>query len=150
MVTLTITVGLPGAGKSTWCEQQPEPVVTLDAIRDGAGSDVLDRAALEVAAHLDAGRDVILDGCSLLPRQRAHWRDIATRHGATTRVVLVHVDPLTARTRNAARPRPVPPWRWRHMLEDWQRARYAVDVEGWAHVEHIVPTLDPPDEEHEW
>lgn len=150
MATLTITVGLPGAGKSTWCAAQPEPTVTLDAIRDAGGSAVLDRAAVEVAALLDAGRDVILDGCSLLPRQRAHWRDIAASSGAVVRVVVVHCDPLTARNRNAARPRPVPPWRWRHMLDDWQRARYAVDGEGWAVVEHVVATPEAPDEESEW
>ncbi|MGL5858306.1 MAG: AAA family ATPase [Angustibacter sp.] len=126
--TLTITVGIPGSGKSTWAREQatsnPDVVVTSrDDIRtDLYGPRYHDTPpvpAMEVQVNavqharvvqaLQAGRDVIVDNTNLDLGILQDWADLADSCGAD--LVRRDFDVLLeiALARNAARERVVPP-----------------------------------------
>lgn len=85
--TLTLTVGLPRSGKSTWAVTQGVPVVNPDAIRHvlhgqpfraEAEPMVWGIAKTMVRALFAAGhRHVILDATNLTPQRRIEWMDSA-------------------------------------------------------------------------
>lgn len=97
--TLTITVGLPGSGKSTWAKQQPGVRVNRDDLRamlvagpwphgDRAAEDMCTVAQhAQISALLGAGIDVICDDTNLRPDVVRALTDLAERAGAVVRVV---------------------------------------------------------------
>lgn len=85
---LTMLVGLPGAGKSTWCRRQTAPVVSPDALRRALGIDphkqqnldpiledrVWAAARLAVAGlFLTGSPEVILDATFVQVSRRRAW-----------------------------------------------------------------------------
>jgi predicted kinase len=157
MVTLTLTLGIPGSGKSTWANQQNQPVVTLDAIRNPGTTlaYVMQQARATITQHLTAGTDCIVDACSTQPNQRRAWLDIATQHQAHTRLVIIDCPPHLARARNATRPRPVPTYRIKQYETDLARALHAIHHEPWDTIEYAKPVAtqqipNHPTEADEW
>jgi hypothetical protein len=101
---LVILIGLPGAGKSTFCAQRFDTGyerVSKDALRlrrapERAHDELVQRA-------LAAGRSVVVDSTNVTVERRKHLIDIARAHGAR---VLGYVFEATARecaARNASR-----------------------------------------------
>ena len=84
MKTLTVTVGLPRCGKSTWANKQGAPIVNPDSIRLAlhgqpfislAEPFVWAIAKVMVRALFLAGHDrVILDATNITRKRRAEWR----------------------------------------------------------------------------
>lgn len=117
--TLTITLGLPGSGKSTWARQQAGAwLVGRDAIRamvrpgqpwdhdDEAAEDVvtaIQHAAVEALLRL--GERVICDDTNLYARRRDGLAAVAAACGARFVVHdLRHVDVGLCIARDAGRP----------------------------------------------
>lgn len=85
--TVTLVIGLPGSGKTTWAQHQRDPFVCADALRrtllgqcehltDEGEAQVLRMARQMCAALLDAGhRRVLLEADSHDRVARARWRD---------------------------------------------------------------------------
>ena len=98
---LTLLVGIPRSGKSTWIKENARDadlVVSNDWIRENilGGSYAssanpivwtLVDATLRIA--LSQGMNVILDGVGLTKATRKFYIDIAKQYGARTRMVLV-------------------------------------------------------------
>lgn len=94
MPTLTITIGLPGSGKTTWAQAQvAQHEDTVRVNRDDLrmmlfGAYVIDRAQepivtvaqeAQVTALLVAGQSVIVDDTNLHPPNQRFWETIASR-----------------------------------------------------------------------
>lgn len=128
---MTIMVGLPGAGKDTWLQQnrQQLPVVSLDEIRrelkidptDNQGK-VVQRAKERCREHLRQRQDFAFNATNTTRQVRQLWIDIGAEYGA--QVELVYVEP-NAKT-----------------LIDQNRDRDArVPV---AVIEKLIGKMDPP------
>ena len=80
---LTVLMGAPGAGKSTYASRFPN-VVSNDASRghpDQAG-ETLHRAYRQINHLLSQGKDVVFDTTGANPKVRKAAVTIAQRHGA--------------------------------------------------------------------
>ena len=106
MVTLTVTLGVPGSGKSTWAEAQPAWWACTDLERTGDVSHDRFIEALQARAlrQLRAGVDVVTDGCNVDHRTRRSWLDLGRRAGARCVLAIVECDADEALRRNAGRP----------------------------------------------
>jgi len=106
--TLTVCMGLPGSGKTTWCRTQPGVVVSADAIRTrkANGRAIFGKMRREAGRALLDGVDVFVDACSLRWRDREPWLTFAREIGARTRLVIIDTDPAECRRRNRARRHP--------------------------------------------
>ncbi len=119
MTTLTITRGLPGAGKTTWARQFAAETGAVRVNRDDMrmmlygckvdlGHDqekaVSDACHTLVTQHLRAGRNVVTDDTNLRPVYVREWRKIATASGAKFAVHECPIDPAEAMVRQNGRP----------------------------------------------
>ena len=97
MKTLTMTIGLPGSGKSTWARQTMDASpgaykrVTKDLLREcldcGKWSHDNEKFLLGVrdyiiGAALNAGKHVIVDDTNLAPKHQERLRQLAKQHDA--------------------------------------------------------------------
>lgn len=94
MHVLTLTIGAPGSGKSTWAEKQPARVISTDALRAitndrQAISDFFEWVFCQIAESL-THESVVLDSCAVHPRIREQAVDAA--HAASARAVAVVFD----------------------------------------------------------
>jgi predicted kinase len=116
--SLTITIGLPGSGKSTWGEQMRQlypdriRIVNRDDIRAANGTRFEDGDEQYVAMVRDymidrllvLGYDVVCTDTNLPPKVRRRLSQIAkTRKAETTEVSFLHVPLATCIERNDAR-----------------------------------------------
>lgn len=116
--TLTITVGLPGSGKSTWGEQMRQQypdrvrIVNRDDIRAANGTRFEDGDEQYVAQVRDymidrllvLGYDVICTDTNLSPKVRRRLSQIAkTRKAECSETSFLHVPLATCLERNDAR-----------------------------------------------
>ena len=96
MPRLTIAIGLPGAGKSTWFEQRGIRAVSLEPIRELLTEDPHDQSAqvdsirilqAVISSRLQRGLDTAIDATNTSARSRSRLIQIARRHGATIEAV---------------------------------------------------------------
>ena len=140
-MTLTVLMGIPTSGKSTWLAQQPtgQLVLSADVLRtDHHARTNAVFAAMEHQARraLRTGRDVAIDACSTQATRRAEWLALARQASAHTRLVCCDVQPDLARLRNHARPEAQ---RFTHAnleryIDRWPAALAAALAEPWAEV----------------
>ncbi len=97
---MTITAGLPGAGKDSWlAERLPEtPVVSLDEIRKQMGVSPTDNQGTVVQAgreqcrqFLRSGTDFVLNATNITRQTRKLWIDIGADYGA--RISIIYIEP---------------------------------------------------------
>ncbi|MGW7444988.1 AAA family ATPase [Kitasatospora sp. NPDC054795] len=122
--TLTVLVGLSGAGKSTYAARWPASwTLNLDSYREMATDDAADQSATPVAlqiqdlfldARLSRRLTTIIDSTTLLPHARAHLLARARYWQRPCVAVLVDTPLDQCRRQNAARARVVPD----HVLTD--------------------------------
>lgn len=99
--TVTVLMGAPAAGKSTWCESNAgdATVIPVDAIKKGANpAYTFTIARLRAKKALSRGEDVIIDACSTRWRDRATWVSVAREYGART-VLVVFDTPVSVCTK---------------------------------------------------
>ena len=84
MPKLTVLMGAPGSGKSTYAKGTGAHVVTTDAGRAGkqAPGEILHNAYREINAALAAGKNVVFDTTGSNPAVRKAAATIAQKHGA--------------------------------------------------------------------
>jgi predicted kinase len=98
---LTVLVGLPGSGKSTWAKRNlPQHVyISPDEIRyekfevqfdQKVEPQVWQIALALVEGNLKLNRPVVFDATNLTPKRREFLVEIGQRHGAFLRAVLVN------------------------------------------------------------
>ncbi len=120
---LHITVGIPGCGKSTWCEEQKEDSawgiyssdelraeLLGDATRQDANRDIFSILRLRIMAALEGGWPCVVDATNLRPKFRKPWMDLALglEVPAYAHRFRISEDFETCQRRNLARERVVP------------------------------------------
>lgn len=91
---LTVLVGAPGAGKSTWLKRNTtgcEYVATSEMVRMDREIDVaayMNNMRLQGAKALKAGRDVIVDATNTITAHRLYWLKCAQANQAKTKIVI--------------------------------------------------------------
>jgi predicted kinase len=108
-----VTIGAPGAGKSTWCASQRARVVTTDALRSitdnrAAIADVFSTAFDDIRSALRRGQSVILDSCAANPRIRQQVIEAARMCRARAIAVVFDTDVDTCCSRQREREHAVP------------------------------------------
>jgi predicted kinase len=109
--TATIVAGLPGSGKSTFTNQQDQPVVTLDEIRRkmdvsplGNQGAVIQKSYEQVRVHLRTGTPFVWDATNLTQVQRGGVIQIAQAYGARVHLHWFEADRKLILRRNRLRP----------------------------------------------
>lgn len=134
---LTLTLGLPGAGKSTWVAGNiTSHVLTLDGIRAGEDqSSVVGRVHRQAEALLKRGESVCIDACSLRADHRRQWLSLAAHHDAQTALVVFRTPLAVCQRRDAARP---PGERanvdWTAAARNLDESLKAIHAEGWDRI----------------
>lgn len=147
--SLIVLVGAAGTGKSTWAAAsfRANSVVSTDAMRAVVGRDEHDQRASKdafdiveriAAARLQRGFATVIDSTALEAKQRRRWVEIARRHGVPVHAVVLEVDEKVVRSRNRARPRPVPSAVVTKQLAALAATRASIDGEGFDGVHHVA------------
>ena len=154
---LTVLMGPPGAGKTTWTEANlapdevlcsTEPIRRNRAMHVRQGAIVAYLAGLRAKAEkaLSEGADAVVDGCNTRKGDRSTWLALARRYGASTRLVVfaTSLDAMLAAQRT--REHPVAEDKVRGYYEEFRRAEVAVRRESWGRIEYVrrsAPEMKP-------
>lgn len=133
---LTVLVGPPGAGKSTWVSANvtDEYVATTHPVRTNKQLDVgsyMEWMRGAAIRQLAQGRDVVIDATNTYPHHRLPWRTVASKAGAMTRAIAFDTGlPLLIRAqRTRQHPAPDPVVRRHYAL--MRAALRQLPTEGW-------------------
>jgi len=153
---LTVMMGPPGAGKTTWIAANIGPdvvVCSTERIRTDAklkasqGGMVAYLAGLRRRAEqgLGAGRDVLVDGCNTRRQDRTTWLRIARERGASTHLVVVDapLSDLLRAQRERGRRNGVPEEKVRKYHIEYQRALHTIHREGWSAITTVRRGEEP-------
>lgn len=115
-MTVVLTIGAPGSGKSTWGEKFAKDngytYLSSDRNRARVGKSEEDQQASaraftllkkEMGEALDRGENVVVDACFVSKKARRDFVNIARGHGAHLRAVTFEIDRKTILERNAKR-----------------------------------------------
>lgn len=128
---LTLTSGLPGAGKDHWVAASAGDagVVSLDDLRRARGAKRTDQTAQgqivqeareRLRAELRAGRDVVWNTTGLSRQLRAPLVSLGHDYGARVRIVCVEADAGRLLEQNALRAETVPEAAIERLLGRWE------------------------------
>ena len=163
MVTLTVLMGPPGAGKTTWMQANPgspgrvlcstERLRTNQAMQSKQAAIVAYLATLRRRAEqgLRAGHDVLVDGCNTRRGDRTGWLRIARECSARTHLVVFDTPlPELLRVQIERGDKGVPEYKVRQYHQEYLRALPAIPREGWARVTHVRRVSPQPKSVSKW
>jgi predicted kinase len=137
MGRLTILMGAPGSGKSTWAGRagRGEVVSTEGARVDpGAGREVMSAAYRRIKELLANDEDVIFDSCAASPAARKAALGIARQHGAEVDVRVFDTPVEDCLEAQRTREHPVPEETVRRYHADIRRQIPSLTSEGFQRV----------------
>jgi predicted kinase len=151
MTTVTVLIGAPGAGKSTWLRrnQTDEYVADTHAVRAVKGLDVdayMNHFRQAALAEIRRGRSVIIDATNTYRHHRRPWLAAARAAGAQARAVAFDTPLPALIAAQRTRAHPVPQ---RIVIKHHQLLRLALidlPTEGWDAYEVIVRNRNTPRE----
>lgn len=146
---LVVLAGPSGSGKSTWAAEwfRPSQVVSSDELRGVVGEHVHDlRASTDAFAVLDLvverrlarGLLTVVDTLGMDRDRHERWLAVAAEHGRPTHLVRFATDAKICRSRNRARPAPVPAKVLTAQLATWDDVGERLG-EGFDHVHEPAP-----------
>lgn len=146
--TATITVGVPGSGKSTWARnhavQTGAYVVELDDARFQINGDSADQGnILQVVAlrdswiqeHSENGNSIIVSDTNLNEEFRDKLHLDLINKGYQVRVLVMDTPHEVSRARNKARTTPVPDDVMDRMIAEFDRQFNSKVPQGWDYVQ---------------
>lgn len=135
MARLTVLMGAPGAGKSTYAARLGN-VVTTDACRGHAelGGEALHSAYREINQLLSQGRDVVFDTTGSNPNVRKAAVTIARKHGAQVDACVLDTPLATCLHAQRGRSNPVAEADVRRIHDAVQRQVPGLKWEGFENV----------------
>lgn len=137
MPRLTILMGAPGSGKSTWARSAGlgEVVSTEGARVDPSqGKEVMRTAYKRIHELLAAGEDAVLDCCAARPSARKAALGIARQHGAPVEVRVFDTPVEQCVAAQRTREHPVPDEVVRRYHDDITRQIPGLDDEGFHRI----------------
>jgi predicted kinase len=141
---ITVLMGPPGAGKSTWVENNYEHgthIFNTEAVRTRPGIDVqgfmrYERIKAIKAAQL--GVDVIADGTHTIPGHRAVWLQVAKELNIETKIIAFDTPLLTLLQVQRQRIHPAPDKVVVDHYRRFQLAKHVINREPWSYIEIII------------
>lgn len=157
-MSLTVTMGIPGSGKTTWATRYAQRtgalLLSTDEVRTHQRDVIacLQRIAHDAETALTEGRPVVIDACNTQTQQRRRWLRIATTTDTPAHLVVIAHDPALAHRRNAARPtgQRVPQLRLDAYINDWPRAIRIARREPWDDILTIPVATEPAPATRTW
>ena len=136
MPKLTVLMGAPGSGKSTYAKKSGAAVVTTDGCRERgqAPADALHSAYSQINKALAAGKDVVFDTTGANPAVRKAAATIAAKHGATLAARVIDTPVATCVQSQQGRAHPVAAADVRRIHGEIQRAETGLKGEGFKDV----------------
>ena len=142
---ITVLMGAPGAGKSTWVRNNAsgfEYIYNTQAVRMYRDLDVglyLHIARLKAVAALEDGKDLIADGTHTIAKHRLVWLNAAERLGIETKLIVFDTHWQICLDVQKGREYPAP----RSVVVNHCRnlkiqVRSAIAREGWGSIETIT------------
>jgi predicted kinase len=143
-MSITVLMGAPGAGKSTWLDAnkcEPYHIASTQAIRvnreidRGAYMRSMQMKAIKAA---EGGRNLYCDGTHTIASHRLIWLNLARRLGVESRLICFSTSLSLMLMVQTQRMYPAP----RHIVIDhhkrMQRAMVICKDEGWDLIETLV------------
>jgi predicted kinase len=134
MARLTVLIGAPGSGKSTYAARAGGVVVTNDRASAEAPGDILRDSYRQIDALLADGRNVVYDTTGANPAIRKAALTLARKHDAEAVAVVLHTPLQTCLDVQRQRARPVSGAEVRRIHADVERQIPAIAGEGFEHV----------------
>jgi len=134
MPRLTVLMGAPGSGKSTYAAKLGN-VVTNDRNAQQAPGSVLHDSYKQINQLLAAGKDVVFDTTGANPAVRKAALSIARKHGAEASVRVLDTPLDTCLEAQRGRARPVSAAEVRRIHADVRRQIAGLKGEGFQNVE---------------
>ena len=140
---ITVLMGCPAAGKSTWVEQNKagdEYIYTADAIRMNRDIDVnhyMNWIRGKASIEASKGRSIIADATHTIDIHRRFWLRLASKYNQDKRLVVLDTGLKTALLQNVGRQYPAPS---KIVIQHWKRCQNAlskIDSEGWDSIEIV-------------
>ncbi|WP_217280473.1 AAA family ATPase [Kibdelosporangium persicum] len=128
-VTVTVMSGLPGVGKDTWiaAHRPDHPVISLDTLRTELRvkptddqRPVISAAQEQARRHLRAGESFVWNGTNVSRQIRQQSIGLAAAYKARVEVVALEAPLALIKSRNAARPEPVPAAVIDRLVNKWE------------------------------
>ena len=141
---ITVLMGAPGAGKSTWVHKNKNPddhIYNTEAVRTNPGIDVTALMRYERVKAIEAaklGKDVICDGTHTLTGHRLLWLTVARTLMVETRLVIFDTPLICLLSAQKERIYPAP---HKVVVDHYRRfemAKHLVSNEPWGKIEVIV------------
>jgi predicted kinase len=145
---ITVLMGPPGAGKSTWVENHYEHgthIFNTEAVRTRPGIDVqgfmrYERIKAIKAAQL--GVDVIADGTHTIPGHRAVWLQVAKELNIETKIIAFDTPLLKLLQVQRERIHPAPDKVVVDHYRRFQLQKHVIHREPWSYIEVITRGKD--------
>jgi predicted kinase len=145
---ITVLMGAPGSGKSTWVQNHYDHgthIFDIDAVRTRPGIDVqgftrYERIKAIKAAQL--GVDVIADATHLMPGHRAIWLQVAKELGIETKIIAFDTPLRTLLKIQRERAHPAPDKVVVDHHRRFQMQKHVINREPWSYIEVIVRGID--------
>jgi predicted kinase len=144
---MLVLMGPPGAGKTTWIEQNRPPGSILCSterirqdphLRSGApAAAYLARMRARAAEALSEGRSVVVDGCNTRPQDRSTWLAMARTYGARAHLVVIHAGLPTLLAAQRTRAHPVAEDKVKGYYQQYRRALPVLHAERWDRIMHV-------------
>ena len=140
---ITVLMGAPGAGKTTWLEANKKPkdhVYNTSPVRTNKDLDVatyMGYIRLKAAKAIDQGLDVIADGTHTIRDHRVYWLKLAKRYQIETRLVIFQTPLSLLLEANAKR---VHPASYKSIIDHHKRLGASLSIledEGWTTIEKV-------------
>jgi len=145
---ITVLMGAPGAGKSTWVHKNKSPgdhIYNTEAVRTNPGIDVAAFMRYERVKAIEAakaGKDVICDGTHTLIGHRMVWLTVARTLGVPKRLIVFDTPLICLLSAQKER---IYPASHKVVVDHYRRfeiAKHLVSNEAWDSVEVIVRGKD--------
>jgi predicted kinase len=141
---ITVLMGAPGAGKSTWVRDNKhgdEHIFNTEAVRINRELDVagfMQHQRIKAIRAVESGKDLIADGTHTIGTHRKVWLSLADRLDLPTRLIVFDTDLAILLGVQKMREFPAP----HKVVVDHHRrlqmAKHTIVREGWDSIEIIT------------